>query len=144
MGAPKWKKRQTMTEKKFIKDLDLLVYLLNKLKNKVVSDKENEIDDSIFNSFDLIINNYNLVRSELSENVLSQFGDSVQHLVSQMINQLKKELEEMETKEKNLLTDLKRIDQLLMSEGLTDDEIDRLLDKRSQITSNKVIKAAEI
>lgn len=133
-----------MTEKRFIKDLDLLVYLLNKLKNKVVSDKENEIDDSIFNSFDLIINNYNLVRSELSENVLSQFGDSVQHLVSQMINQLKKELEEMETKEKNLLTDLKRIDQLLMSEGLTDDEIDRLLDKRSQITSNKVIKAAEI
>lgn len=129
-----------MTEKKFIKDLDLLVYLLNKLKNKVVRENNDDIDESFFQSFDTIINNYNLVRNEISDNVFNQFGDSIQQLVSQMISQLKKELEEMETKERNLITDLKRIDQLLMSEELTDDEIDRLLDKRSQITSKKVVK----
>jgi hypothetical protein len=126
-----------MTEKNFIKDLDLLVYLLHKLKNKVINNNH-DIDESIFQSFDMIMNNYNMVRSEISDNVLSQFGGSTQNLIAQMISQLKKELDEMETKERNYVTDLKRIDQLLMAEGLTDEEIDRLLDKRSQITAKKV------
>ncbi len=124
-------------KKSFVKDLDQLIELLKKLKEKFGNDSHKNIDQSFFDNFEQILSNYNYIKDDVSEKLLNQFGEPIQHLVSQMIKELKVELDESEYQNDNIQMDLNRIDQLLTSPEIRDDEINRLLDRRSELLAIK-------
>lgn len=127
------------SRKSFVKDLDMLIDLLKKLKEKFGQGYRNKVDQSFFDSFEQILLNYNCIKDDVSEKLLDQFGEPIQHLVSQMVNELNVELDEAESQDYNIQMDLKRIDELLASPEVLDDEINRLLDRRSELIAQKSV-----
>jgi conjugal transfer/entry exclusion protein len=98
------------------------------------------IDKSFFQNFDFVLNNYEMIKDQLSDEMLEQFGTPIQTLIENLINQLKDELgEDFYALEpmKEVSDDLQEIEKLLQSSELSNDEIDKLLDKRANILSNK-------
>jgi len=112
----------------FIKNLDLVLEIFRRFKEKM-ADGNTTVDHAFMKNFDEIIHNYQIIREEIPEDLISKFGMPIQIMAIQLVEQLRKELEgqgqlsqsrEMETK----------IDDMLRDANLSDMEIDNLLDKR--------------
>jgi hypothetical protein len=137
-------------DKSFHDNLDLLIKLLRKLKEKSAGNEIPGIPKMFFSNFDFVINNYEMMKNQISDQLLNQFGDSIKQMVAEMVEQLKEEVgddldfeEEIEAPAEKLELEpgtdsveaLRIIDEKLKKPGLSEAEIDRLLDERSRLVN---------
>ncbi|MBN2612565.1 MAG: hypothetical protein JXB00_13500 [Bacteroidales bacterium] len=124
-------------KKLFVKDLDLLIELLKKIKEKCGDYYQNSANHSVFNTLEIILAKHDRLGRDVSEKLLDKFGEPIHTLVTQMINELKAGIVEEEMPKNHINMDLLRIDELLASPEIRDDEINRLLDRRSELLAIK-------
>ena len=132
-------------DRSFSENLDLLIKLLRKLKDKSQFEGMPGVPKMFIMNFDFFLQNYDKMKNQISEQLLQQFGEPIKQMVADMVEQLQDELDqnlipEVETSvESPIITGHKRtveeIDELLKKPGLSEDEIDRLLDERKRVKS---------
>lgn len=130
----------------FQKDLDQLIRLFKKMKEKSMENQFSHIDPVFTQNIDFIINNYEMVKNNVPVEMLNRMGFPFQQMLHQFIDQLKDELGEVETPlepmevKAKLSTghseDISKIDLLLKKPGLTEEEINELLDHRNRLLNN--------
>jgi hypothetical protein len=131
------------SERSFSENLDLLIKLLRKLKDKSQFEGMPGVPKMFVTNFDFFLQNYERMKDQITAQLLQQFGEPIKQMVADMVDQLKEELDEDSfvsldtTPEVPVITGQKRtlaeIDELLRNPELSQEEIDRLLDERHQI-----------
>lgn len=135
----------TDSDRSFSENLDLLIKLLRKLKDKSQFEGIPGVPKMFVTNFDFFLQNYDRMKDQISQQLLQQFGEPIKQMVADMVAQLKEELdedvlEETEIKEQPpVITGTKRtvddIDEMLKKPGLAEEEIDKLLDERNRLMS---------
>jgi L-lactate utilization protein LutC len=131
------------SERSFSENLDLLIKLLRKLKDKSHFEGMPGVPKMFVTNFDFFLQNYERMKDQITAQLLQQFGEPIKQMVADMVDQLKEELDEdllTETEslsESPVITGQKRtveeIDILLKNPALSQEEIDKLLDERHQL-----------
>lgn len=137
-----------MEDESFKNDLDELFRLFNKLiKDKSIDDVPG-VNKAMLKQFEFFFANYDSMKDQLMNQMQGQYGDSVKEMVRTLVKQLKDELGEddfliveeeveppIETKLEQIsgLSELEKIDALLKTPGLTEEQVNELLDKRSNL-----------
>lgn len=132
-------------ERSFNENLDLLIRLLRKIKDKSQFQNIPGLPPMFFVNFDYFISNYEQMKQQISDQLLQQFGEPIKQIVADMVEHLQSELgenivlEEEAEEEPPVITGQKKsveeIDEMLRKPGLSDEEIDRLLDERKKAKS---------
>lgn len=131
------------SDRSFSENLDLLIKLLRKLKDKSQFEGIPGVPKMFIHNFDFFLQNYDRMKDQITEQLLQQFGEPIKQMVADMVEQLKEELDdgvlpvsEVE-KPSPVITGQKRtieeIDELLKQPGITEEEIDNLLDERNRL-----------
>lgn len=132
-------------ERSFNENLDLLIKLFKKLKERTSLDEMSGIDKTFYQNFEYLLGNYENMRDQLSEELLDKFGEPVKGMIASLVEQLKAELgddisdlgqEESVEKEIEVPDDLSKIDEMLKRPNLSEEEVNKLLDERSKILKN--------
>jgi hypothetical protein len=137
-------------DRSFNENLDLLIKLFKKLKDKASFDDMPGIDKTFYQNFEYLLSNYENMRDQLSEELLSKFGEPVKGMIAGLVEQLKMELgedidlDEPEKEELVVPEDIAKIDELLGNPDLSDEEIDKLLDERSRLAKNLPVDPNDI
>ncbi len=140
-------------ERSFNENLDLLIKLFKKLKERTSIDELHGIDKTFYQNFEFLLSNYENMRDQLSEELLDKFGEPVKAMIANLVDQLKRELgddisdldhEEEQKPEIKIPDDLKEIDEMLKRPGLTEEEVNKLLDERSRIARRKPVDPDDI
>jgi hypothetical protein len=134
-------------QRSFSENLDILIKLLRKMKDKA---RLEHIPGLSVVNFDFFLDNYERMKGQISEQLLQQFGEPIKQMVAEMVEQLKEELSEMGESIDDILGEeapaigpaaspqregqltIGEIDEMLRKPGLPAEEIDRLLDLRSR------------
>jgi predicted DNA binding CopG/RHH family protein len=133
----------------FEKDLEQLIRLFKKIRTNSQNEQFSHLDKAFTQNLDFIINNYEMVKNNIPKEMLSQMGLPFQKMLHEFIDQLKAELGEEiyeeETKslinednKKVLENDIEQIDILLKRPGLSEEELNHLLDKRNEIINKRL------
>jgi L-lactate utilization protein LutC len=135
----------TSSDRSFSENLDRLIKLLRKLKDKSQFAGMPGVPKMFITNFDFFLQNYEKMKDQISEQLLQQFGEPIKQMVADMVEQLEEELDESmisgadTSDESPVITGHKKtveeIDELLKKPGLSGDEIDRLLDERKRAKS---------
>jgi hypothetical protein len=138
-----------MEDEIFKRDLDELFRLFNKLiKDRSIEDIPG-LNQGMMKQFEFFFSNYENMKDQISSQLQGQFGEPVKEMVRALIRQLKEEvgddelLEGITEDEEVILEDeiekiegkseREKIDELLKSPGLTEDQVNELLDRRSNL-----------
>ena len=136
----------------FERDMDQLISLFKKIKAKTSNEQFEHLDPAFMQNLDFIINNYEMVKGNVPKEMFGQMGIPFQQLLKEFINQLKQQLgedynEEMgaetanetiaSTEKSELVNDIEKIDLMLKNPGLSEEELNALLDKRSDLIRDK-------
>jgi len=131
------------SDRSFSENLDLLIKLLRKLKDKSQFEGIPGVPKMFIANFDFFLQNYDRMKDQITQQLLQQFGEPIKQMVADMVEQLKEELDEdvlgeTEVPEQApIITGQKRtaedIDELLKRPGLSEEEIDKLLDERNRL-----------
>ena len=134
------------SDRSFSENLDLLIKLLRRLKDKSQFEGMPGVPKMFVSNFDFFIQNYEKMKDQISEQLLHQFGEPIKQMVADMVDQLKEELDDDliitpdPVMESPVITGHKRtiqeIDEMLKKPGLSEEEIDRLLDERKSLKGN--------
>jgi hypothetical protein len=116
---------------------------LRKLKDKSQFEGMPGVPKMFVMNFDFFLQNYEKMKDQISEQLLQQFGEPIKQMVADMVEQLQDELDAnmitgVDTPaESPVITGHKRtveeIDEMLKKPGLSEEEIDRLLDERKSV-----------
>lgn len=139
-------------DRSFNKNLDLLIKLFKKLKERTSLDELHGIDKTFYQNFEYLLGNYEHMRDQLSEELLEKFGEPVKGMIASLVEQLKSELGDdfdeienaQEEKEIEVPGDLREIDEMLKKPGLSGEEIDKLLDERSKLANRQTVDPDDI
>jgi hypothetical protein len=133
------------SDRSFSENLDLLIKLLRKLKDKSQFEGMPGVPKMFVMNFDFFLQNYERMKDQISEQLLQQFGEPIKQMVADMVEQLQDELDENMLAEIDsepgspVITGQKKtileIDEMLKKPGLSEEEIDRLLDERKKLKS---------
>lgn len=130
------------------KNLDELIRLFKKVKETSSIKEIPGIDKRFFQNFELLLNNYDMIKEDLTDELLNQFGAPIHQMIEETVKTLRKELGEdadVETEAEitelidyqdqaiNISEEIENIDQKLKQNNLSQSEIDHLLDKRSTL-----------
>ncbi len=141
-----------MEDESFKKDLDELFRLFNKLiKDKSIDDVPG-LNTGMLKQFEFFFSNYEGMKDQLMYQLQGQYGDSVKEMVRTLVKQLREEVgeddflsleEEAEVIEEPQIetelqqiagkTEREKIDEMLKKPGLTEEQVNKLLDKRSNL-----------
>lgn len=138
-----------MEDESFKKDLDELFRLFNKLiKDKSIDDVPG-LNTAMLKQFEFFFSNYDTMKDQLMYQLQGQYGDSVKEMVRTLVKQLRAEvgeddfliiedeieapLIEEELQKIEGKTEREKIDELLKNGKLTEEQINELLDKRSNL-----------
>jgi len=140
----------------FERDLDQLIRLFKKVKTKTASEHFSHLDPAFMQNLDFIINNYEMVKGNIPNEMFGQMGIPFQQLLKEFIKQMKQELGEdfgddlvdnpvaeiatdnnAKAEKAELANDIEKIDLMLKNPGLSEVEIDTLLDKRSDLIKDR-------
>ena len=121
----------SINKKEFIANLDSVLDLFQHLKEKMITGNST-VDHAFIQNFDEIIRNYQIIREEIPDDLVSKFGMPIQVMALQLVEQLRHELEG-QRKDTYWHRFEKKIDDMLRNPDLTHEEIDDLLDKRLAI-----------
>ncbi|MFO8128698.1 MAG: hypothetical protein R6T99_02205 [Bacteroidales bacterium] len=128
--------------------MDLLIKLFRRLKHKSSIDEIHGIDKAFYQNFEYLLNNYEMMKDQISKELLDKFGEPVKDMIAGLVEQLKDELgedvedlEDIEDAPEALDPEPKRdtgetigdIDARLQDPGLTEEQINELLDRRSKL-----------
>jgi uncharacterized FAD-dependent dehydrogenase len=137
-----------MSDRSFKENLDLLIKLFRKLKDKSSINEIKGIDKTFYHNFEYLLNNYEMMKDQISDELLSKFGEPVKGMIAGLVEQLKDELGEEEVQaiineEDEIIKDhipedkstdsVEMIDKMLKNPNLSEKEIDELLDRRSKL-----------
>jgi len=128
-------------EKPFSASLEELIEIFGHIRKKSIEGKFGDIDVSFLDDFDVLMRDYVSVKEGVSEGVLDSVSEPLKNLVSVMVEQLRVEMEkvfDMATEAESATRfslDLERINRSLKKPGLTNSEIDHLLDERDRLLS---------
>jgi len=140
-------------DRSFNDNLDLLIKLFKKLKEKSSFDEMSGIDKTFYQNFEYLLGNYENMREQLSEELLSKFGEPVKGMIASLVEQLKAELgddigdldlEEAVEEEISMPDDIAKIDKMLKDSNLSDAEINKLLDERSKLAKKLPVDPDDI
>jgi uncharacterized protein YcgL (UPF0745 family) len=141
-------------DRSFNENLDLLIKLFKKLKEKTSLDDLHGIDKSFYQNFEYLLSNYENMRDQLSEELLDKFGEPVKGMIASLVDQLKNELgddisdlildEEPLKEDIQVPDDLVKIDQMLKNPDLSEEELNKLLDERSRLAKEQIIDPDDI
>ena len=141
-------------DRSFNENLDLLIKLFKKLKEKTSLDDLHGIDKTFYQNFEYLLSNYENMRDQLSEELLDKFGEPVKGMIASLVDQLKNELgddigdlnldEEPLKEDIQIPDDLIKIDQMLKNPDLTEEELNKLLDERSRLAKEQLIDPDDI
>jgi hypothetical protein len=142
-------------ERSFNENLDLLIRLFKKLKEKTSLDDLHGIDRTFYQNFEYLLSNYENMRDHLSEELLDKFGEPVKGMIASLVEQLKSELgddlgdldledDKGGEQEISLPADIERIDAMLKRPGLSNEEVNKLLDERSKLAKNLPVDPDDI
>jgi hypothetical protein len=141
-------------DRSFNENLDLLIKLFKKLKEKTSLDDLHGIDKTFYQNFEYLLSNYENMRDQLSEELLDKFGEPVKGMIASLVDQLKNELgddiselsldEEPLKEEIQIPDDLVKIDQMLKNPDLSEEELNKLLDERSRLAKEQLIDPDDI
>jgi L-lactate utilization protein LutC len=130
------------SDRSFSENLDLLIRLLRKLKDKSQFEGIPGVPKMFVTNFDFFLQNYERMKDQITEQLLQQFGEPIKQMVADMVDQLQDELNEdistLSEPEPSapVITGQKRsiqdIDEMLKKSGLSEEEIDKLLDERKR------------
>ena len=146
------------SNEEFEKDLEQLIRLFKKIKDKTKAEQFSHLDPAFAQNLDFIINNYEMVKNNIPKEMFTQMGLPFQQMMKEFINHLKAELgedleeEDLLKEEEDVVEDSKeetpsddsmqpsqeiaKIDAALKKPGLTVDQIDKLLDRRNALLNN--------
>jgi len=140
-------------DRSFNENLDLLIKLFKRLKDKASFDDMPGIDKTFYQNFEYLLSNYENMRDQLSEELLSKFGEPVKGMIASLVEQLKMELgddigdldlDDEAKEEIKIPDDIAKIDEMLKKPDLTDEEINKLLDERSRLVKNQPVDPNDI
>ena len=141
-------------DRSFNENLDLLIKLFKKLKEKTSLDDLHGIDKTFYQNFEYLLSNYENMRDQLSEELLDKFGEPVKGMIASLVDQLKNELgddiselsldEEPLKEDIRIPDDLAKIDQMLKNPDLSEEELNKLLDERSRLAKEQIIDPDDI
>jgi hypothetical protein len=141
-------------DRSFNENLDLLIKLFKKLKEKTSLDDLHGIDKTFYQNFEYLLSNYENMRDQLSEELLDKFGEPVKGMIASLVDQLKHELgddisdlsldEEPMKEDIQIPDDLVKIDQMLKNPDLTEEELNKLLDERSRLAKEQLFDPDDI
>ena len=130
-------------ERSFKENLDLLIRLFKKLKDKTPMDEIPGIDKNMYQNFDMFLKNYENMRDQISEELLQNFGEPMKKMIADLVEQLKNEVgddfeeENQSVEMKEFRRDVAQIDELLKNPGLSEEEVDQLLDERMKLKNKE-------
>jgi hypothetical protein len=124
-----------MTEQSdLIQKLDELIQLFQQLKQKAMSDGVIVANDALYQNFDLLVNNYQLMKESLPHQLIEEMAGPLKNMISELVEQLKTELGTIEIGKKSEPNrELEAIDHLLKSGTLNEEQINQLLDERAKL-----------
>lgn len=133
-----------MEYERFRKDLDELFRLFKKMVEKKPLDDVPGVDKFMLQQFQFFFNNYENMKDQIASQLQGQFGESVKEMVKSLVEQLREELDEdimLEPLEdetpvisiSDVGDDIKKIDEMLQNPNLTEEQINELLDRRSNL-----------
>ena len=141
-------------DRSFNENLDLLIKLFKKLKERSSTEDLHGIDKTFYQNFEFLLSNYENMRGQLSKELLEKFGEPVKGMIASLVDQLQAELgdglgdlgiiEDPEVETIVIPSDIAKIDELLKQPGLDDEEINKLLDERSKLIKNLPIDPNDI
>ena len=148
--------------KSFEDDLEKLIRLFKRLKDKSANQLFTDFDQTLVQNLDFMIKNYETFKNNIPADFLKQMGEPFQQMLRQVIEQLEEELGEdflyrLDKEESNsaveksvvpaVITDgdpqdsteamNSQIDEMLGKPGLSEPEINALLDKRLKLVQSK-------
>jgi hypothetical protein len=82
------------SDRSFSENLDLLIKLLRKLKNKSHFEGMPGVPKMFVTNFDFFLQNYERMKDQITAQLLQQFGEPIKQMVADMVDQLKEELDE--------------------------------------------------
>ncbi len=121
--------------KDILNQLDELIALFGKLREKATREKVILKDDPMYKNFDMLAGNYKMIKNNIPVELIEEMGAPIKMMIAEMVAQLKKELgiDDLSAETNSPLTDeLEAIDKLLENKNLSEEEINNLLDKRGQ------------
>lgn len=122
--------------KDFLRQLDELILLFEKLRVKATNEGVILKDDPMYKNFELLSGNYKLIKNSVPPELIEEMGEPIKEMITQMVNQLKEELgvDDLNEGSSAAFTDeLEGIDKLLKDNSLSEDEMNNLLDKRADL-----------
>jgi len=132
-------------KQEFKRNLDELIKLFRKLKNKTSIENMPGVDKAMVQNFEVFLSNYDNMKDHITDDLFDQFGVPMRQMIADLVSQLKSELSQEEISEFENLTeiektddvdnfrDINEIDKLLKNPKLSHEEIDKLLDERSSL-----------
>lgn len=120
--------------KAFIAKLDELIELFKHLRDKATREGIIIQNDPLYQNFEMLAGNYQMIKNTIPEEFIEEMGEPIKDLITQMVDQLKKDLGVFEAPEiPKDINQKETIDQQLKNKNLTEQEINDLLDKRRLI-----------
>lgn len=129
---------------KFLQQLDELIKLFEELQKRATNEGIIIKDDPMYKNFELLAGNYRMIKGTIPPELIEEIGEPIKEMIMQMVEQLKKELGiEAETivkpdfpvdnTDNSILSELDNIDKMLKEGNLTEEDMNNLLDKRSNL-----------
>ena len=78
----------SINKKEFIENLDLVLEIFRRFKEKM-ADGNTTVDQAFVKNFDDIIRNYQIIREEIPDDLVSKFGMPIQIMAIQLVEQLR-------------------------------------------------------
>ncbi|HBX51959.1 MAG: hypothetical protein A2275_01640 [Bacteroidetes bacterium RIFOXYA12_FULL_35_11] len=137
----------------FSDDLGKLIVYFRQIRDTLQQKQDSSIDKAFLQNIDMMIANYENIKSTVPPEMLNAMGAPIQKLMHVLMDQLKTEYGDMylptETKEEHIIkevetsttntpdfkAEIKKIDDWLLTPNLDSSEIDRLLDKRAELSA---------
>lgn len=138
-----------MEHEDFKKQLDELFRLFNKLMEQKRLDDVPGIDRFQLEQMKMLLRNYDQMKDHISYEMMGQMNEPMRQMIGLFIKQLKEELGETEDIEiqvhetEDNFDNLQQVDELLRQPGLSEEEINRLLDERARIVNEKQQSATD-
>lgn len=128
---------------KFKKQFDELFRLFNKLMEKNALNEIPGMNQSQLEQLKMFLKNYESMKDHISFEALNQMNEPMKEMIGIFIQQLRKELGEPEPEadtsyieiEPNMT--IQNIDAMLSKPGLSEQEINHLLDERAKLVTQK-------
>ena len=140
----------------FSEDLDRLINLFRKIKEKMNEQQYHNLDKSFIQNIDLMINNYETIKGNVPQDMLNTMGEPIHKMMTLLIDQISAEYGDIlgaeiktyrENKpEQEILphVEIAHIDEMLKRGDIKPEEVDKLLDLRAELKAKEIKSINEI